>query len=201
MALSHEETKELKEQLKEQIQNLAPEKRAEAESHIDSMSPEAIEEMLAQQQSSSQKIFRMIVEKQIPSVIIGENNDAIAVLSTKSISKAHTIIIPKSAVTSEKDLPKNAYKLAEECSKKIISSLKASSAEVISEKAFGEVILNLIPIYEKPLNLKSPRKELPIEELEKIKTEINVEKINKEPEKIKLEKKVQSSLKLKRRVP
>lgn len=202
MALAPEEIQELKAQLKGQIAHLPSEKKAEAERQIDSMSEEAIETMLAQQQTQGQKIFRMLVEKQIPSVMIEENNDAIVVLSTKAISRGHVLIIPKAPVKDEKEFPSSVHKLSEEISKKLINGLKAKSTTVVSEKAFGEVVLNIIPIYDKPLNLQSPRKESSLDELEKVKTEINVEKIEKKVEKIKLEKKSQDEiLKLRRRVP
>jgi len=202
MSLSKQETSELKAQLKEQIQHLPPEKKAQAEEQINSMSDEAIEEMLSQQQSSSQKIFRMIVSKEIPSVQIGENSSAIAVLSTKSISKGHTIIIPKSPIEKESEIPKELHSFSEEISKKLISSLNAKSTNVLPEKAFGELILDVIPIYDSSLNLQSPRKNMAVEELEKLKIEINVEKIKKEPEKIKLKKPRKSKvIKLKRRIP
>ena len=204
MTLTKEQTKELKSQLMQQIAHLPLEKKAEAEEQINSLSEESLESMLKEQHSQQQRIFRLIIEKQIHSVQIAENSKAIAVLSIKSISKGHAIIIPKQVVENEKDLSKEAHSLAEETSKKIIHSLKASSTSIISEKAFGEVIIHVIPIYDKPLNLHSKREDLSTEQLEKIKLEINVERIEKKVEKIKI--KTQKTpenkiLKLKRRVP
>ncbi|MEK6844170.1 MAG: HIT domain-containing protein [Nanoarchaeota archaeon] len=206
MAITKQQAKELKAQLIQQISNLPPERKAEAEYQINSLSEEALESMLDEQQKTkSQRIFRLIVEKQIPSVKLDENSKAIAVLSTKSISKGHTIIIPKNEVEKEKDMPKEVYSLAEELSKKLINSLKAKSTSIISEKIFGETIIHIIPIYDKPLDLKSKREDLSAEQLEKIKLEINVERIEKKVEKIKIKtpSKIQPDqiLKLKRRVP
>ena len=202
MTLTNEQVRELKKQLSEQIQHLPGEQKEQAQAQIDSMSSDSLEAMLQQQQAQSQKIFRMIVNKEIPSVLIGENPGAVAVLSTKSISKGHTLIIPKKSAEKEDDLPKDAHFLSEVISKKLIMSLGAKSTSVINEKNFGEIIINVIPIYDKPLNLHSPRKEESVEELEKIKTEINVEKIEKKAEIIKKEKKPRKKiLKLKRRIP
>ena len=54
--------------------------------------------------------------------------------------------------------------------KNIISlKLKASNCEIQAESKFGEIIVNVIPIYDKPLNLNSQRKEATEEELNKIK--------------------------------
>ncbi len=202
MVLTKSQIKELKSQLEQQISHLPTEKQKEAQEQIDSLSPESLETMLEQQHSQeTQKIFRMIIEGKIPSVKIDENEKAIAVLSVKSISKGHTLIIPKSQITNEKDIPKEAHALSEKLSKKLISSLKASSTSLIPESSFGEMIINVIPIYDKPLSLKSPREDISIEKLEEIKKEINVEKIEKTVEKIKIEKAKSQILKLKRRIP
>lgn len=204
MPLTKEQIKELKSQLSQQIQHLPPDEKAEAQKQIDEMSPEALEIML-QQQRSQQKIFRLIIENQIPSVKIDENNEAIAVLSTKSISKGHTIIIPKTPIQEESKLPKQIHELSEKISKKLIGSLKAKKTEIIPQKAFGEVILNIIPIYDKPLSLNSPTQDLSIEQLEEIKKQIDIIKISKKSppkEKIKIKKTITTKpLKLKRPIP
>ena len=202
MALTEEEIKELKSQLFEQIKDLPPQQKEAAQAQIDSMSSEALEAMLNQQKSQSQKIFRMIIDGQIPSVKIDENSHAIAVLSVKSVSKGHTLIIPKAPVTEEPKLPKEVHNLSEKISKKLIGSLKAKSTQIIPEKSFGEIILNVIPIYDKPITLQSKKIDIPAEELEKLKIEINIEKINKEPEKIIVQKKRKPRpIKLQRRIP
>ena len=203
MPLTSQQIKELKSQLNQQIQHLPLDKKAEAQDEIDKMSQESLEIMLKQQQSQ-QKIFRLIIENQIPSVKIAENEKAIAVLSTKSISKGHTIIIPKTPIQKERNLPKEVHELSEQISKKLIDSLKAKKTEIIPQKAFDEIILNIIPIYDKPLNLSSTTQDKSQEDLEKIKIEIEIIKISKSPalKKIKIEKpKAMKPLKLKRRVP
>lgn len=203
MPLTPEQIKELKSQLLEQIKHLPSDKKAEAQDQIDKMSPESLEIML-QQQTQTQKIFRLVIEGQMPSVKIAENEKAIAVLSTKSISKGHTIIIPKIQILKERDLSKEAHELSEQISKKLIDSLKAKKTEIIPQKAFGEMILNIIPIYDKPLNLNSPTQDKSQEDLEKIKREIEIIKISKSPpiKKIKIEKpKAMKPFKLKRPIP
>lgn len=203
MPLTKEQLKEAKSQLLQQIQHLPPEQKVEAEEQINSLSEEALEEML-KQQSSQQKIFRLIIEEKIPSVKIEDTPHAIAVLSTKSLSKGHTIIIPKSPLQKEQNLPKEIHELSEKISKKILESLKPKTTSILSQRAFGEVILNIIPIYDKPINLNSPTKDVPIEELEEIKKQINVIIIHKSAPKetIKMEKPApQKPLKLKRRIP
>jgi diadenosine tetraphosphate (Ap4A) HIT family hydrolase len=156
MALTPAQIKELKTQLSQQIQNLPKDKRAEAQKRIEEMSDEAIEEMLKQQQTQTQQpIFRSIVSGEIPSKTIGQNASALAVLSTKSISPGHTIIIPKSPVTDIEKIPKLVFALAKKIAKKIQNKLKAQNCDIQSESAFGEIILHVIPIYNEPLNLNS----------------------------------------------
>jgi histidine triad (HIT) family protein len=203
MTLTQEEISELKSQLKSQISHLPPDKQKEAIAQIDAMSSQALETMLEQQRSSpGQKIFRMLVSGEIPSVKIGENSHAIALLSTKSISVGHTIIIPKEPVKSPPELPKDALSLAGEISKKILSNLKAKSVEEQVEVAFGEAVINLIPVYENPLSLKSPRKDRSLEELEKIKTSLEIIKIEKKVEVVKKEKSEKTKpVKMNRRLP
>ena len=204
MALTKEQIRELKSQLKQQIGHLPPSQKKEAEAQIESMSDEAIEEMLRQQQSSSGKtIFRMIVNNEVETVKIGENSDSIAVLDINPISRGHVLIIPKKTVSSPNKIPKSAFSLAEEISKKIISNLKASSTKAHTEKKFGEAVLNLIPIYDKDLDINSKRSKSSLDELKEIKKSIETIKIEKKPELIKIENKKENQIviKLKRRMP
>ena len=205
MALTPQEIEELKEQLKEQISHLPAEKKAQAEAQIESMSPEALESMLQQSQSSGnakqKPIFRMITDGDVQSSKVDENRQAIAVLEINPISKAHTIIIPKNPINDAKQIPTQAFTLAKKLGKKIVEKLKATSTEIQTEHKFGEAIINLIPIYDKPLNINSPRSKSTPEQLEEIaqklrpKPKIQKIKIKTEP------KKGSQILKLPRRIP
>jgi diadenosine tetraphosphate (Ap4A) HIT family hydrolase len=206
MPLTPEQVKELKKQLSAQIQNLPIEQRKEAQKQIDNMSNEAIELMLKQQtkqsqiqsqQTSEQPIFRMIISGQLPSKIIDQNKNAIAVLDIRPISPGHTIIIPKNPIKTAKNLPSSVFTLAKKIARKLSSKLKSSGSEIQTQFAFGEIIINVIPIYEKSLDINSPRQEMQEKELEKI-----YNKIKTKPRPIKLKRKPKSSaIKLKRRIP
>ena len=204
--LSPEQVKSLKEQLITQVQNLPEDKRKDAIAQINSLSPKALELMLKQQNKEEGKekgIFRLIVEGKVPSALIYENKHAIAVLEINPISKAHTIIIPKTPAEDAKSLPTQAFTLAKKLSKKIISKLNAKSTEIQTETKFNEAIINIIPIYDKPLNINSPRHKASKEEIEEIASKL---KSKKKPkiEKIKIEKRStpQSQiLKLPRKIP
>jgi len=206
MTLSEKQIKELKKQLSEQIQNLPEEQRNEAQKQIDEMSNEAIEAMLKQQSSpnnatqSQQSVFRAIVSGELPSRIIDQNKNAIAVLDTKPISQGHTIIIPKNPVNKAKELPNSAFTLAKKIARRVSSKLKSESSEIQTQYSFGEIIINVIPIYDKPLGLNSPRQDVKEEDLDKIYKKLRVVK---KPKVIRLGKTKTSSkiIKLNRRIP
>lgn len=213
MALTEEQVKALKEQLSSQIENLPFDKKEEAQRQIDSLSTEALEMMLKQQNSKSSRqksVFRMIIDNEIPSYKLDENSKAIAVLEINPISKGHTIIIPKTAAKTAKELPTQAFSLAKKLSKSIISKLKAKSAEIQTETKFNEAIINVIPIYDAPLSIDSPRNKAEKSDLESIESKLKVVKRIPKPkvEKIKIKTEEQSSqkqasqvLKLKRKIP
>jgi diadenosine tetraphosphate (Ap4A) HIT family hydrolase len=207
MSLTKEEIEEIRKQLLNQIHHLPEDQKIEAQEKILSMSPEVLESFLKEQQAMQMsdkpknEIFRMIVDKEIPSKIIDENKDSIAVLDIKPISIAHVVIIPKKRVVDAKQMPSSTFRLAKSIAKRISLKLKAKGFEIQTEFKFGEVILNLIPIYDKSLNLNSPRTEQSEEELNKIYNLIR--RIKKEKIiRIKRPQNSQnSSLRINRRVP
>lgn len=171
MALTGEQIKELKKQLSDQIKDLPTEQRAEAQKQIDSMSPKALETMLSQQQQQT-KIFRKIANKEIPSKIITENNEALAILEIRPISPGHVIIVSKKAITDTKKTPPSIIEFSKLVAEKLTKSLGCKKVEIRSAIQFGEVIINLIPIYDKGLDLDSPRKETSDSDLEIMKNKI-----------------------------
>ena len=199
MALTQEQIQELKNQLSKQIENLPDEEKISAQSQIDSMSSEALESMLEQQQAQV-KIFRKIVSKELPSRIIGENNDAVAVLEIRPISKGHAIIISKSEISDAKDLSPKTIELSQKISNQLKEKLNPQSIEIQTENKFGEVIINLIPIYDKKLDISSERTEPAESELDKTYKEIIKKKEIKNEEKP-LKKEKSEIFKLKRKIP
>ncbi len=205
MSLTQEQVKELKARLSEQIQHLPEIQKKAAQEQINSLSSEALEELVRQQQERSatgeKTIFRMIVDGEVAAVKADENSSALAVLEINPISRGHMLIIPKKEIAPDKEMPKEAQALAESLSKKIVKELGAKKVEILPETKFGEKIVNLLPIYDKPLSLSSPRKKATKEELEKIIIELNPVR-KPEPIIIKKEKPAQiESLKQKRKVP
>jgi len=199
MTLGKEQIKELKTQLLSQISHLSPEQKKEAEKQIEELSPEALETMLKQQRNS---VFRMIISKQIESVIIDENKDAMAVLEINPLSEGHTLIIPKTPLKDRNKIPTPIKEFAEKIQAKLKSSLKPKDVKIIPDMKFGEVVLDLIPEYDKPIDLNSKRKKTSPEELKEILRKINVIKIEKKVEQIKIEKPVQSeTIRRNKRIP
>jgi diadenosine tetraphosphate (Ap4A) HIT family hydrolase len=210
MVYTKEQSEEVIRQILEQTKHLSAEQRAAIEDQLQKMTPEELEAFV-QEQMGAQKsrpenqkgIFRMIVDGDVPSKKICENSDAIGVVSVRAVSKGHVLIIPKKPVGDANSMPAGAYNLARQVGKKVTSKLKAKSTAIQTENAFGEVVINVIPIYDKPLSMTSPRYEVKEGELEEVYKLLRVVKKEKK-EKIKIEKKEapqETILKLKRRVP
>ena len=166
----------------------------------------AIEEMVRQQQarSGAGEIFRAIAEKQIPSVIVDETAEAIAVLSIRPVSKGHVLVIPKKVVKSKGNIPKGILDFAAEVGEKVNRNLGAKKTDVKIEQKFGEFVLEVVPDYGKGVKKESEAEQVDAAELEKVKTEINVVKIEKKVEKIKEPKKTRKKeeiVKLRMRIP
>ena len=101
MTLSAEQTAEIKKQIIAQVDNLPNENKEQIKKHIESLNEEQLEEFLKQnniqitenanQQSTTEKsIFESIIKGELPSYKIAENNNAIAILEIKPLSKGGT---------------------------------------------------------------------------------------------------------------
>ncbi|MBI2451669.1 HIT domain-containing protein [Candidatus Pacearchaeota archaeon] len=203
MVLTEEQTRQVKESLRKQVEHLPPEKRKEAEEQIDSMSVEAIESGLKMSGGGREEIFRMIANKEIDAVIVEENSEAIAVLELNPLTRGHILVIPKEKVNVGGNISDSIIEFAKSLAKKVQRNLKANKVKVSMENKFGEAIIELIPEYEKPLEQIKQRKKADVKELEQVKKEINTVVIEKPKlEVIKREERVQREfLKLKRRIP
>jgi len=203
MALAEDQIKEIKNQLRAQIAHLPEEQKKQAEEQIESLSPEAVESLLKQQSSKQQDSpYRLIIKKEIEAVVIGENSSALAVLEINPLSKGHTIIIPKNPIKKQEEMPQEAFNLARAVSSSIIQKMKANSIAIETESKFGEVIIEVIPSYEKKVGKDSPRQRASPEELKSIAEKIKIiEKIEEEREVVKIEKSKEKPIVLKRRIP
>ncbi|MEK6855616.1 MAG: HIT family protein [Nanoarchaeota archaeon] len=204
MTLTTNEVAELKAQLYSQIESLPEDKKVIAKKQIEEMSADTLEYMLKEQSKPSKEkekgVFRLIIDRDIESLEIGENKKALAVLDINPISKGHTLIIPKSPVRDSKNLPNSAFVLAKSLSKKIIKELKAKSTEIHTENKLGECIIHVIPVFETPVHLGSPRQKSTKEELENIASKIRIKKRQRIP-KVKKPSVAIQSQPIKRRIP
>jgi histidine triad (HIT) family protein len=175
--LSEEETQEIKKQLISHIEaNFPLEKIANAKQQIEAMNSEQLENFLEKnrlikktvEQEENGCVFCSIVSDRIKSVKIGESKNAIAVLEINPISKGHTLIIPKKHVSK---IPKEVLIFANKISKKIKEKLSPKTVRISNSRLFGHEIINILPVYEKE-DFNSERKPTRIEELEKIKEEL-----------------------------
>lgn len=194
MALTDEQILELKKQLRAQVQHLPENQREEAYEQIEDMSPESLELMIKQQQAaqSDKNIMRMIVTGEIPSRKIDANKHALAVLDIRPVSQGHVLVIPLRGISPREQLPTQAFTLAKKIAKRMKTRLKPEGIEIQTETKFKEQVINVIPYYEKPLSIASPRYEASQEELEKIqkmlaakerKPRVKKQKIREEPKK------------------
>jgi len=181
--ISEEQSKQIKQQLAEQINSTFPEeKKQSALEQIISMDAEELEKFLIQnnlikdENSQNSCIFCSIIKGKIPTNKIAENPEAIATLEITPISKAHSIIIPKQHT---KDAPKKAIELAQEISKKIKQIFNPKEIKIYTSKIFEHEIINVLPVY-KDENSESKREKANQAELKEIQRKLKTAKISEQ---------------------
>lgn len=218
MEMSEEQIEEFKRQIIQQIEStFSEEKKEPAIERINSMDKEEFIEFLKknkllnseQNQESDeehQKInlnespFRLIVEGKIPSYSLEENKNAMVVLEIKPISKGHTIIIPKKAISKSDKIPKSILSLAKKISKRIKTKLNPKEVLISSSYTLDEIIINILPVYSNE-SLNSQRKQASKEELEELKDILGKKQKTKAIKQPKIKKLEESKMWLPRRIP
>ena len=190
MTLPSEQTKQIKQQIIQQIENTFPEEKKEsAIQQIEEMNESELENFLAQnnliktsENEGEKCIFCSIVSEKIQSYKISENESAIAVLEINPVSRGHTLIIPKVHI---QEISKETQDFAKEISIKLKEKLNAKSIQTEDSEMFGHKIVNIIPIYEgKTLEgKKSPNEGHKQPASKKVLEELQKELEIKEPEK------------------
>lgn len=171
--LSEEQVEQIKKQLIEQVEKNFPEDKKElATEQINSMNSEELENFLKQNnfEISNEKqrcIFCSIVQGEIPSYKLDEDENSVAVLEINPISDAHLLVIPKQHCSSEDEISEETFSFAKNLLKKIKSKFKPKKIEIIPSNLFGHEILNLLPIYDDE-KISSPRKKASENELKKV---------------------------------
>lgn len=201
--LSDEEIKEIKKKLITHVEsNFPPEQIFSAKSQIESMDSEQLENfleknniMVSDKKEDNECVFCAIASEKIKSVKIDENENAIAVLEINPISKGHFIVVPKE---HSDNIPKEATELAKRVSEKVKKKLSAKNIEISESKLFGHSIINVLPVYSDE-NFSSEKKHAALDELEKIKEEL--ERKEEKKEKIMSVEEVEKFLWLPKRIP
>ena len=189
MAFSKEQAEAIKTQLIQQIQKTLPEGEREAIiKQIKELNEEQLEQFLKQNniQFSNQQpsptsdqpqkpIFQSIIEGDLPSYKIAENNKAIAILEINPLSKGHSIILPKKQTTTEK-IPKSALTLAQKIAKKIKTKLKPEDIKIETSSLQDYPMINIIPLYK---DKKLEKKKADEKELEELKNKLETKKREK----------------------
>jgi hypothetical protein len=113
------------------------------------------------------------------------------------------IVIPKKAITSKEEINQGTKDLAESVAKKVKDNLSASDIKIIPDNKFGEIILDIIPVYDTEVSLDAERKEADKKDLEDVAKKINTIKVKKTPVKIEKKSKPKKAkvIKLPRRIP
>ncbi len=180
MALTQDQIKELKDQLRQQVDHLPAQQKTAALQQIEAMSPQALETLVEEQRQknprSEKTIYRMLVQGEVPSVKIDEDDWALAVLEINPASRGHMLIIPKTAIKEDEEMPKGVIKFANTLAKRITKKLSAKNTEVLIEDKFGEKVVSIIPSYTTIITTNSPRTKATQEELETLAKELKVVK-------------------------
>ena len=199
--LSEQEAQEIKEDIIRQIEStFHPEKITEAKQQIETMTPEELEvfmeknQIMKEDNPTSECVFCSIGSGKIKSVKLDEDNKAIAVLDINPISKGQVLVIPKEHEANEKE----AMILAKKVSKLIKKKLKPKEIKISSSKLAGHVTISILPVYSHE-DFDSERKKASIEDLEKVKEELEKQPV-KRVKKPKI-KKIKEFLWLPKRIP
>ncbi|MEM4181926.1 MAG: HIT domain-containing protein [Candidatus Pacearchaeota archaeon] len=186
--LTDEQEKQIKEQLLSQLKNFPEDKRDFIKEKILSMNKQELEVFLKQNemyneqqtQESSHCIFCNITNKKIPSFILYEDKENIAVLEINPLSEGHSLVIPKKHLEIEK-IPQTTFSIAKKIFSKIKKKYKPKEIKINPTKLMGHSLIEVIPIY----GNEKERKRASEEELKKIQEELKIEKKqkNKNPQK------------------
>ena len=190
MEITKEQIEELKKQVLEQIESTFPDdKKEQAKNQIISMNEKDFIEFLKQNNlvkegggENQNCIFCSIVFGEIPSVKIGENEKAIAILEINPISNGHAIIVPKNHIEKKEDLENEVILLANEIKEKLQTTFQPKEVQLINSNIMGHEIINVLPIYNNE-TIDSPKTKKTNEELEELKKLLEEKKEEKLEEK------------------
>jgi len=136
--------------------------------------------------SNKDCIFCKIINKEISSKILFENENCIAFLDISPISKGHTIVIPKNHSTTIEDISEDdlvaVFKVVKDIASHIHKRLNIEGYNILQNnfKSAGQVIehfhVHIIPRNQDDnrFKLKIPRKQVNEKELDKTLKELKI---------------------------
>lgn len=169
MVLSEEEAKNIKEHLLKQLGNFPEDKREGIKEQVESMTSDQVEEFVEKNQLThlgGQCIFCSIIAGKTPSVKVNEDKDNIAILEINPASKGHTLVIPKEHLP---EIPPFSQGLVKEVRDRLKRKFEPKEVKVQEVKIMDHAMWEVIPIY----GNEKERRHLSIEELERVKEELN----------------------------
>lgn len=164
--LSKQEIEQFRKQIMQQVNELPPEQADSMREQIEGMDDRQFEEFLAKNKMTQQGrgcVFCSIVNRDIESFVIAENDDAMLVLEINPVSRGHVLIIPKKHISDVEFVNDKILAVAKLVSAFLKSKLKASRIDWFASTKFGHVIINIIPVYDKEFDLqreKADKKDL-----------------------------------------
>jgi len=214
MAISKEQAEQIKQQLLKQIEQLPEDQREQLRTHIKDLDEAGLEEFLKQNNikysdspeagggggagaAPEKPIFQAIVDGDMPSYKIAENDKAIAILEINPLSKGHSIILPKKQVSTEK-IPRSALALAQKIATRIKKKLKPDDIKIETSSFQNYPMINIIPIYKDQQLQKKKAEE---SELEKLKNKLTTKTRTKRGPKAKKEEDINKLPKISFRIP
>ena len=103
-------------------------------------------------------VFCRIIDKEIPSTVIYEDDDVIAILDISQVTKGHTLVMPKKHYDNFLEMPDDEYaslmKKAKKVANKVIDATKANGCNVLinTNAVAGQTIMHthvhIIPRYD-----------------------------------------------------
>jgi len=186
MPLTQQQAQEIKEQLFKQVENIPNADHEQIKNYIKDLDEQGLEQFLKQNKiqitdtgqlaqegaqegqppASEKPIFESIIQGEIPSYKLDENQKSIAILEINPLSKGHSLVLPKQKTTTEK-IPKSAMTLAQKLAKKIKLKLKPEDIKIETFSFQDYPAINIIPIYKDKKLEKTKAQEKDLEELQK----------------------------------
>ena len=130
MALTDEQSQQIKERLLKQLSNFSKDKREQITQQVNTMTPNQIEDFVKQNQlthlEGQQCIFCSIISGNTLALRIAENENNIAILEINPLTKGHTLIVPREHSSK---IESSSQELAKETKEKLQKKLNPKRIE------------------------------------------------------------------------